>query len=174
MEERTKILKIIFLGPERSGKSSLISAFLFENIFIPKKPIIFASYSKDVIFKNEKYKLRLCDTCSDEIIKLHKMQFFGADIIALCIDGSQGSLQQAERYAIESKRACVPILLLITKNDLEMCLKEDEIQSFKKRHKINRIIKTSIKNQRILKNVLESIIEIILTQGPLNTPYCCC
>lgn len=168
-------LKIIILGSEQSGKSSIISAFLFGEQLLPKKPFIFASYSKEVELNKTRYQLRLCDTSgSNEIATLQRMGFLDCNIIGICVDGTNINWpRRAELFLEEAKKAIVPVVVLITKMDIRKVNKE-ELEQFKKRNPNIPTMEVNAKDQRCVKKVLNKMIEIAVNETPSPKGWCCC
>lgn len=175
MDAKTrKDLKIIFIGDMNTGKTFLISSFIFGHSIVPKKPILFGSYYKEMEYKGEIYRLRICDTSgSREFIRLQEMSYLDADLLVLCVDGSQAtSLKSAECYAMQSKKARLPVMLCITKVDLGMNLSRPSINEFISKHGINNEVQCSASDKRSIMVAFEKIMEACL-EGVFIEPRMC-
>lgn len=169
-----KDLKIIFVGDTNAGKTFLISSFIFGHSIIPKKPILFGSYYKEVDYKGEAYRMRICDTSgSREFIRLQEMSYLDADLLVLCVDGSQTtSLKSAECYAAQSRKARVPVMLCIMKMDLGLSLSRSFIDTFVKKYGINSEIQCSASDKRSVVLAFERMVETCLEDVFIESEGC--
>lgn len=169
-----KDLKVIFVGDTNAGKTFLISSFIFGHSIVPKKPILFGSYYKEVKYKEETYRMRICDTTgSREFIRLQEMSYLDADLLVLCVDGSQAaSLKSAECYAAQARKARVPVMLCITKTDLGMNLSRSTIDTFIKKYGINSEIQCSASDKKSVVLAFERMIDTCLEDVFIEPGIC--
>lgn len=169
-----KEMKVIFIGDAEAGKTFLISSFIFGYPVIPKKPILFGTYSRHIAYNNNTYKLRICDTYgSPEFMRLQEMSYLDADVMVLCIDGTDiASLKNAERYAIQSKKARVPIVLCITKVDRGVKLSDSQLISFKNKYRLNSVVKVSVYDKKSVEYAFEKMVDTSINDKFIESSYC--
>lgn len=156
----TKYIKIVFMGPPKSGKTSLISAILYGSPVTAKRPTIFCSLCKEMQDEDLCYRLNLCEMSgSREILKLLETTFLDADMLVICnaIDDLT-RLRSADKYAKSCLRAGLPILLCLTKTDRRRVITTEEIEIFVLKHGICQAIECTSKDQRSVKAALEKMI----------------
>lgn len=176
-----KTIKIIFLGEKGSGKSSLISLYLFGRPIMHKKPILFGSYCKTEVINDKEFQLNLCDTSGEQdFLRLQSMSYLDADLLVLCVDIAQrGGLKRAEDYAVKIKDSNVPTVLCLTKIDLESTVEERDIKEFVKKYQMNGSIKSTITDTALIKDAFEQMIHharsnILLKEGSCCNIFKCC
>ncbi|ELA41047.1 small GTP-binding protein domain protein [Vittaforma corneae ATCC 50505] len=176
-----KNIKIVLMGNTGTGKTSLITSFLYGHPVVPKKPILFGAFYKEIEVQETQYKLSLCDTSgSKELIKLQEMTFLDADLLVVCTAlNDKTGLKSAEMYAESCAKAKVPILLCLTKADLGSAITRQEIEDFVEHHKLNGIVQCSANDSQSVRQAIERMIEyanlgIVLERGYCRRVFRCC
>lgn len=176
--ENDRIIRILFVGEKGSGKSSIISTFLFKHPVLPKKPIIFGSYCRDVILHGQNLKVFVCDTNGEhDFVRSLEMSFLEADLVAICVDiTARSSLERAELYARESIKSNIPRVLVLTKTDLLTEIDEKKYSKFVKKFGLNGYVKINSLQNKSVKKAFEMLIEIASDEVIMQNSNCfaCC
>lgn len=153
-------MKIILLGESGSGKSSLISAYLFGQPILPKKPIIFGSYCRDITVRDEDFRLNICDSSGEKsFTRLQSISYLDADLLVICVDASkQGCLKKAEEYAEKTSKSNVPVILCVNKIDLDSRLQDSEIKGFVEKYSMNGYIRCTANDNKKVVEAFERMI----------------
>lgn len=174
-------IKIVLMGNTGTGKTSLITSFLYGHPLVPRKPILFGAFYKEIELRETQYKLNLCDTSgSKELMKLQEMTFLDADLLVVCTAlNDRAGLKSAEMYVESCAKAKVPVLLCITKTDLDRAVTRQEIEDFAEYHKLNGIVECSANDNQSVRLAVEEMIEhavsgIVRERGCCRMIFRCC
>lgn len=179
MDEQARLLKILFVGEPKCGKTSLISSYIKGVASTGHKPTLFENYTKDIEVDNVQYKLHICDTSGlSDFYRLKRMSYLNTDVFVVCIDyGEENSLHKTEKWIEDIRKSNAPIVLCLTKADGERLLSQEEIHQFALKHGIQGIAECSVNNKKSLKNLFETAVRVVLEEVPQESySYCgfCC
>lgn len=168
-------IKIILLGEQGSGKSSLISSYLFGHPVVPRKPILFGSYCRNATVQGEDFRLNICDSSGEQdFLRLQTMSYLDADLLVICVDSTQKKgLRRAEEYAEKTKESQVPVILCMTKIDLAAGVEDKEIKKFVEKYQMNGVLKCTSNNHKMVVETFENMIEYAKAGTFLMNRSCC-
>lgn len=175
-------IKIIFIGEKESGKSSLITTYMFGHPILHRKPLLFGSYCKVEIIDDQEFQLNICDTSGEqEFLRLQSMSYLDADLLVLCVDATKNNgLMRSREYAKIIKTANVPSVLCLTKSDIPKSIREEEIKEFVKAYNMNSFVYSTINDNREVKKAFETIIyyarssSLVKESNFCGIFQCCC
>lgn len=175
MDAGPKKIKVVFIGDSCSGKTQLISTYLRGAPAAEPKPTLFENYFKDMEFDGVQYRLYICDTGGmSDFSRLKRMAYLNTDVFVLCVDYSQrDGLRSSEKWLQDLKKIKTPILLCLTKADLQKRLDKEDIQSYANKHRIREVVSCSSANRRGLRQLFEMIVRQSTEGSLLERGYGC-
>ena len=149
-EIRRFVFKVVVLGTEAVGKTSLIERFSQKTFNTQYKPTLGTNIIiKELTHENYHFKFMLWDIAGQKKWnEVRHLYYKGAQGALLVFDVTRPpSLQDIPTWSrdLENYSGEVPKILVANKIDLEMNIEEDEIDAMSKTIKSNGQIKTSAK-----------------------------
>lgn len=171
-EQRT--LKIILLGHTNTGKTTLITSFLYGYPIIPKKPVLFGAFYKEIMIDDREYKINVCDTSgSTEFLRLQEISFLDAHLIVLCVDSSdRTSLADSEEWIKHFKGVNIPIVLCLTKCDLPRGISSSDIDRYINKYRIDGYVETDGNDNRKVRQCFKKMILMAEKGKNMNVRFC--
>lgn len=175
MSATSRLLKIVFLGEPKSGKTSLISAFIRGSGPTQQKPTLFENYMKEIEIDSLIYKLHICDTTGlGDFHRLKKMSFLNTDVFVLCVDSAEiSSMQKTIKWIDDIKKTNTPIVLCMTKKDDDKKYTREDIQKFVDDHRLQGLAEVSIYDKKSVKRLFEMLVRIVIEDVPDESCMCC-
>ena len=175
MPGSTRLLKVVFVGESKSGKTCLISSFIRGSHPTQHKPTLFENYMKEIEVDHVPYKLNICDTSGlGDFQRLKKMSFLNTSIFVVCVDYTQSNaLHKTVKWIDDVKKAKIPIILCMTKCDDEKRHTQEEIQEFVKKHHLQGIIEVSMNDKKSVKRLFEMVVRTAVEEVPAEAYSCC-
>lgn len=169
-------IKAVFVGDTGSGKTHLISAYLRGTPPDEKKATLFENYFKDVVHGTSSYRLYICDTGGrSDLNRLKHMSYLNTDVFVICADYSKhDSLRGAEKWAVDLKKTGRPVLLCLTKADLDKKIPEGSIEEFLEKHSIYGVYVTTAFGRKSVKSFFEKVIQAAVIRSDSEEGMCSC
>lgn len=171
-EQRT--LKIILLGSRNTGKTTLITSFLYGYPIIPKKPMLFGAFYKEMVINEKSYRVNVCDTSgSAEFLRLQEISFLDAHLIVLCVDSSEkDGLGSSEEWTKHFKQANIPVILCLTKCDLPRAASSSDIDRYISKYKIDGYLETKGHDSQNVRRCFKKMILMAEKGKEMNVKFC--
>ena len=124
-QKRPIYLKMVNVGFDGAGKTSMYSTFVRKKFLVDYIPTVFESYVGDFVIDKKSVSLAFWDTCcgeNDEYKSLRPLSYCDTDVFTLCFDVSSLELfPDMKTFWVEELRSFdpnIPIILVATKTDL--------------------------------------------------------
>ena len=167
--------KIVFLGAQSSGKTSIVNFINNGSFNIDSQSTVGASFlSKTLIINNQNLKLDIWDTAGSEKYKsLTPMYYRDARAAIVVIDLTRSeTLDSAEEWIrllrLNGRNDC-QIVAAANKSDLQTqrTISFEMIQDFCFKNQINEWKETSAKNGTGINDLIESMGKLLLSLDPI-------
>lgn len=174
-------MKLVIVGNEACGKTSLLSAFARNNY---QERYVFEKYVSDIEVDGKKVELALWDTSGkDEYDEVRPLSYSKTDIILMCFSVDSPDLLEniARKWHPEISNHCpnVPFLLIGTKTDLrtesvtagnsQANVSLEEGRSLAKRIGASSYLECSAKHGTGVKEVFENAVRAALQNSQQRT-----
>ena len=152
----SKVIKLVLTGDTSVGKSCLITNFLHNTFTEDYEPTVLDVYKGVKNVDDVQMEIEIHDTSGDEHLGVNRQTTYkNADVFMICVAANNpDSLKNVQKWKAEIMETCPekPILLVLTKSDLEEAIDDEDskvtfaqIRTAQKAHQLIGSSKTSSK-----------------------------